>query len=54
VQLGLEATPLKTEKADLFLRDLILLDGALAALSKAPGVPVTSVNTAALKGTLIS
>ena len=54
VKLGLEATPLKMGKADLLLRDLILLDGALAALSKALGVPVTSLDTAAIKGTLIA
>lgn len=54
VELGLEATPLKLEKADLLLRDLILLDGALAALSKALGVPVTSLDTAVVEGTLIS
>ena len=53
-QLGLEATPLKMEKSDLLLRDLSLLDGSLAALSKAMGVPVTSLDTALVNGTLIS
>ncbi len=53
-QLDLEATPLKMEKSDLLLRDLALLDGSLAALSKAMGVPVTSLDTALVNGTLIS
>ena len=53
-QLDLEATPLKMEKSDLLLRDLTLLDGSLAALSKAMGVPVTSLDTALVNGTLIS
>jgi len=52
--LGLDATPLKMEKVDLLMRDLSLLDGSLAALSKAIGVPVTSLDTALVEGTLIS
>ncbi len=51
---GLEATPLKMEKGDLLLRDLSLLDGSLAELSKAMGIPVTSLDTALVDGTLIS
>ncbi len=52
--LGLEVTPLEMGKADLLMRDLILLDGSLAALAKALGVPVTSLDTAKVPGTLIS
>ena len=53
-ELGLEATPLKMEKGDILLRDLSLLDGSLAELSKAMGIPVTSLDTALVNGTLIS
>ncbi|TAN24787.1 MAG: FUSC family protein [Actinomycetota bacterium] len=53
-ELGLLATPLAMNKIDLLMRDLILLDGSLAALAKALKVQVTSLDTATIEGSLIS
>ncbi len=53
-ELGLEATPYAMQKIDLLMRDLMLLDGSLAALAKALKVPVTSLDTAKIEGSLIS
>ncbi len=53
-ELGLEATPFAMQKIDLLMRDLMLLDGSLAALAKALKVPVTSLDTATVEGSLIS
>ena len=53
-ELGLKATPFTMQKIDLLMRDLTLLDGSLAALSKTLGVPVISLDTSKVEGSLIS
>ncbi len=54
VAFAIQGSPTSMEKADLLFRDLVLLDGSLAALSKALKIPVTSLDTAKVKGVRLS